>query len=194
MKPENPVKRTDITNPVNWDIFIKKLLLSIFISYYKLMWFQAHHIYNDVGKFYTLPPPDIKHYFQLGGIPKQFSELSQAFNETCIMVRKPFLEVRDYLAQANYSNLPMKFVLCILFSIYYRHVKMASNLFTDLYFPEHIFRWPSWWRKNVVIASLIALCSLAGICIIPCALWLIIILINVDKKLIVWILLIDIIL
>ncbi|XP_065207662.1 small ribosomal subunit protein mS29 [Planococcus citri] len=84
--PENPVKRVSATNP-------------------------ADHTYADVGKFYTLPPADIKRYFQLGGIPKPFTELSKAFNETCLMIRKPFLEVRDYLIQANYSNLPNKYVL-----------------------------------------------------------------------------------
>lgn len=86
IKPQNPVKRIDATNP-------------------------EHHTYHDVGKFYTLPPADIKRYFQLGGVPKSFSELSEAFNETCVMVRKPFLEIRDYLVQTNYSNLPVKYVL-----------------------------------------------------------------------------------
>lgn len=119
--PLNPVKRTNITNPVN-KIFFRlhfshKSMIIIILLIILISIFQAHHTYNDVGKFYTIPEVDIKHYFQLGGIPKGFAELSKAFNESCVMIRKPFLELRDYIIQANYSKIPVKYVICILFYV-----------------------------------------------------------------------------
>lgn len=82
-----------------------------------LFLFQANHTYQDVGKFYTIPDEDKQNYFQLAGIPRSYAHLTQIFNETTLMVRKPALEVIEYLKNANYDKLPVKYVIRILFII-----------------------------------------------------------------------------
>lgn len=84
--PTNPVKRVTESNP-------------------------AFHSIADVGKFYTMPDAVKMQYFQLGGFSQIFEEQVNIFNERCIMIRRPALEVIDYLKNANYKKLPVKYVL-----------------------------------------------------------------------------------
>ncbi|KAK7604700.1 hypothetical protein V9T40_005886 [Parthenolecanium corni] len=84
--PTNPVKRISESNPAN-------------------------HTYQDVGKFYTIPNEDTQHYFQLAGIPKSFNHLVNIFNENALMIRKPALEIIEYMKKASYDKLPIKYVI-----------------------------------------------------------------------------------
>lgn len=75
---------------------------------------QTFHTTADVGKFYTMPEVVKKQYFQLGGFPKSFGEQTITFNENGIIIRKPALEIIDYMKKADYNKLPIKYVICIL--------------------------------------------------------------------------------
>lgn len=70
----------------------------------------ALHAANHLGAYYSIPSTDAN-LFQHGGLPKQFTQQCSTLNETCLMIRKPALEIIDYLKSLDYSNAPMKFVL-----------------------------------------------------------------------------------
>lgn len=68
------------------------------------------HSSGQLGQFYTIPAKE-KGIFQHGGIPKAFQIQSNTFNETCLMVREPALEVINYLKKVDYTKPAIRFVL-----------------------------------------------------------------------------------
>ncbi|KAK9877852.1 hypothetical protein WA026_020082 [Henosepilachna vigintioctopunctata] len=71
----------------------------------------VNHTIHNVAQFYSLPPEDKALLFRHGGLPKTFETQCKTFNETCIMIRKPALDVINSLKNIDYSKPPCKFVL-----------------------------------------------------------------------------------
>ncbi|XP_064609024.1 small ribosomal subunit protein mS29-like [Liolophura sinensis] len=69
-----------------------------------------NHTKAHEGLFYTVPDNQVKQLFQ-GGLSSDFCSRMKAFQETCLMVRKPALEVLDMLRVANFDYPPLKFIL-----------------------------------------------------------------------------------
>ncbi|XP_069040775.1 small ribosomal subunit protein mS29 isoform X1 [Lepisosteus oculatus] len=70
----------------------------------------GQHSERHAGQFYTLPPAEVKTLFP-HGLPPRFQEQIQTFNEACVMVREPALELIGYLKRADYSQLSLRYVL-----------------------------------------------------------------------------------
>lgn len=83
-----------------------------------MFYFQANHSTDHDGRFYRVPDSVKKQLFTYGGLPKEYHILSQTLNELCIMVRKPTVELIDYLKKTNFDAPVPRYVLCklLLFS------------------------------------------------------------------------------
>ncbi|XP_054707754.1 28S ribosomal protein S29, mitochondrial-like [Uloborus diversus] len=69
------------------------------------------HTEDHIGKFYLIPPNEVKKLFSSGGIPKSLMMLMESFNESCVMIRKPSVEIISILKKINYSQPAVRFVL-----------------------------------------------------------------------------------
>nr|XP_014347294.1 PREDICTED: 28S ribosomal protein S29, mitochondrial [Latimeria chalumnae] len=70
----------------------------------------TNHGDQHEGQFYTIPPGEMKIIFP-HGLPYNFQQQVKTFNEACVMVRKPALELIGYLKSANYSYPAIRYVL-----------------------------------------------------------------------------------
>lgn len=70
---------------------------------------DIHH-----GLFYTIPSDTASLLFVLGGFDKEQQLMLKTFRETSIMVRKPALEIINYLNKTDFSKPPNRYVLCKL--------------------------------------------------------------------------------
>lgn len=70
--------------------------------------------HNDLhhGLFYRIPNDIANRLFLLGGFDKLQQETLKVFQETAIMIRKPALEVIDYLRRTDFTKPPNSYVLC----------------------------------------------------------------------------------
>lgn len=71
----------------------------------------ANHGSEHLAQFYKLPPNEKKTIFQHGGLPKTFEIQTKTFNETCLMVREPSVDVIQCLKRIDYSKPSVRFVL-----------------------------------------------------------------------------------
>ncbi|KAE8752602.1 hypothetical protein FOCC_FOCC000724 [Frankliniella occidentalis] len=70
-----------------------------------------NHSESQLGRHYTIPEDIKQTIFKHGGLPKKFDELTHVFTETSIMVRKPFLEIKDYVKKIDFNRPAVRFVL-----------------------------------------------------------------------------------
>uniref|UniRef100_A0A1A8GQB1 Small ribosomal subunit protein mS29 n=1 Tax=Nothobranchius korthausae TaxID=1143690 RepID=A0A1A8GQB1_9TELE len=63
----------------------------------------AGHMEKHIGQFYTLPPSHVRPLFP-HGLPYRFQQQAKTFNEACVMVRQPALEVISYLKSTDFSK------------------------------------------------------------------------------------------
>uniref|UniRef100_A0A8C6TQ82 Small ribosomal subunit protein mS29 n=1 Tax=Neogobius melanostomus TaxID=47308 RepID=A0A8C6TQ82_9GOBI len=63
----------------------------------------ACHTENHIGQFYTVPPSHIKTLFP-HGLPPRYQLQIKTFNEACVMIRQPALEVISCLKQMDYNK------------------------------------------------------------------------------------------
>ncbi|XP_076827195.1 small ribosomal subunit protein mS29 [Brachyhypopomus gauderio] len=68
------------------------------------------HGEQHVGQYYTVPSADIRKAFP-HGLPPRFQMQIKTFNEACIMVRQPTLELISYLKRADYSKPALRYML-----------------------------------------------------------------------------------
>ncbi|XP_008278925.1 small ribosomal subunit protein mS29 [Stegastes partitus] len=61
------------------------------------------------GQFYTLPSAHIGTMFPKG-LPYRYQQQMKTFNEACVMVRPPALEVISYLKKADYSKPALRYL------------------------------------------------------------------------------------
>ncbi|CAH1100254.1 unnamed protein product [Psylliodes chrysocephalus] len=69
------------------------------------------HKDEHLGLFYTISEEDRKRIFIYGGIPKSFDVQTKTFNETCLMIRQPSLDIINCLRNLDYSKPVVRFVL-----------------------------------------------------------------------------------
>ncbi|KAM6106447.1 LOW QUALITY PROTEIN: small ribosomal subunit protein mS29 [Pterocles gutturalis] len=73
----------------------------------------ANHTERHEGRLYSIPLEEVKAVFP-HGLPYRFQQqvLYKTFNEACLMVRKPALELR-YLKNSNFAHPAVRYVICI---------------------------------------------------------------------------------
>ncbi|XP_053678726.1 28S ribosomal protein S29, mitochondrial [Anopheles nili] len=69
------------------------------------------HRRETCGRFYTIPATDKKQLFNHGGLPKNYEKLAKTWNEFCLMVRPPAVEIMEYIEQTNFNRGINRFVL-----------------------------------------------------------------------------------
>ncbi|KAK7486797.1 hypothetical protein BaRGS_00021944 [Batillaria attramentaria] len=99
------------------------------------------------GLFYTVPEEDVTRIFQKG-LPPHFTRQAKTFAETSFMVRKPALQVIEYLKHLNLDHPAPRFVLYgkrgsgrTLSLAHVLHFGLRDN-WVLLYLP-----WPCDWNK-----------------------------------------------
>lgn len=98
--------RTNETNPVSCNIRILKKFSNV------ILFLKANHCKDQDGRFYRIPEAIKKQLFTYGGLPNEYNTLSETLNELCIMVRKPTVELIDYLKKTNFDAPVPRYVLC----------------------------------------------------------------------------------
>ncbi|KAM4568840.1 small ribosomal subunit protein mS29 [Fundulus diaphanus] len=69
----------------------------------------ARHSEKHAGHFYTLPPAHVRLLFP-NTLPWRYQQQAKTFNESCIMVRRPALEVISYLKKTDYSQPALRYL------------------------------------------------------------------------------------
>ncbi|XP_076010928.1 small ribosomal subunit protein mS29 [Genypterus blacodes] len=69
----------------------------------------ANHSQNHVGQYYTLPPALIRKMFPQG-LPYRYQQQMKTFNEACVMVRQPSVEVISYLKKTDFSKPAVRYL------------------------------------------------------------------------------------
>ncbi|XP_028281046.1 small ribosomal subunit protein mS29 [Parambassis ranga] len=64
---------------------------------------------RHIGQYYTVPPGHIGTLFP-HSLPKRYQQQVKTFNEACIMVRQPALEVISYLKNTDYSQPALRYI------------------------------------------------------------------------------------
>lgn len=68
------------------------------------------HTFDHLGQYYRVSPEDQKIY-RYGGLPKTYQIQTKTFNETCLMVRKPTIDLLNCLKGLDYTKPAVRFVL-----------------------------------------------------------------------------------
>lgn len=109
---------------------------------------MKHKIHHE-GLFYTVPENDKTRIFGMKGLSTDFMRQCKVFQETCFMVRKPALEVLDYVKNANYDHPVLRVILYgemgVGKTMTLAHVMHACV--TQGWILVHI-NWPSIWKKT----------------------------------------------
>lgn len=69
------------------------------------------HNLGHAAQYYRIPEEDKCKIFLTGGIPNTYGTQTKTFNETCLMVRKPSLDVINLLKEIDYSKPAVKIAL-----------------------------------------------------------------------------------
>lgn len=69
------------------------------------------HTSDHLGQFYRLNEKDKKSLFSYGGLPKSFQIQAKTFNETCLMIRQPSLDIINCIKSIDFSKPAVRFVL-----------------------------------------------------------------------------------
>uniref|UniRef100_A0A7N9ALK4 Small ribosomal subunit protein mS29 n=1 Tax=Mastacembelus armatus TaxID=205130 RepID=A0A7N9ALK4_9TELE len=69
----------------------------------------ACHSEEHIGQYYTLPSAHIRTGFP-HGLPWRYEQQVKTFNEACVMVRRPALEVISYLKKTDYSKPALRYI------------------------------------------------------------------------------------
>ncbi|XP_030640574.1 small ribosomal subunit protein mS29 [Chanos chanos] len=70
----------------------------------------ACHADQHLGQYYTLPPAHLRALFP-HGLPPRFQLQAKTFNEGCIMVRQPAVELISHLKKADYTKPALRYIL-----------------------------------------------------------------------------------
>lgn len=71
----------------------------------------SKHIKDQVGQFYTISHEVRNNLFRHGGLTKSFDIYTKPFNETCIMIRKPAVDIINCINNIDLSKPAVRFVL-----------------------------------------------------------------------------------
>ena len=71
------------------------------------------HEERHLGKFYKIQDSEFEKLDPFSDlVEKQYLEQSKVFQEKCLMIRSPALEIISYLKQVDLSRPIYKFILC----------------------------------------------------------------------------------
>ncbi|NWR38795.1 RT29 protein, partial [Tachuris rubrigastra] len=70
----------------------------------------AKHTEQHEGRHYNIPLEEVKAVFP-HGLPYRFQQQIQTFNEACVMVRRPALELFAYLRSTNFAHPAVRYVI-----------------------------------------------------------------------------------
>ncbi|XP_007435819.1 28S ribosomal protein S29, mitochondrial [Python bivittatus] len=70
----------------------------------------AKHSEEHVGHYYSISPEEVKEIFP-HGLPPRFKMQMKTFNETCIMIRQPAVELLSYLKQTNFAHPAIRYLI-----------------------------------------------------------------------------------
>ncbi|XP_032060491.1 28S ribosomal protein S29, mitochondrial [Aythya fuligula] len=70
----------------------------------------ANHTEHHEGRHYSIPLEEVKAVFP-HGLPYRFQQQVKTFNEACLMVRKPALELLTYLKNSNFAHPAVRYVI-----------------------------------------------------------------------------------
>lgn len=71
----------------------------------------TNHKLEQIGQYYKMPSDIKKNLFAHGGLPKSFEEQSKTFTETCVMIRRPSLDIINCMKSINYEKPVVRFML-----------------------------------------------------------------------------------
>ncbi|KAM8794277.1 small ribosomal subunit protein mS29 [Eudromia elegans] len=74
----------------------------------------ANHGEHHEGRHYNIALQEVKAVFP-HGLPSPFQQQIKTFNEACLMVRKPALELLAYLKNSSFANPAIRYVICIFY-------------------------------------------------------------------------------
>lgn len=70
-----------------------------------------NHTKDHLGQFYTIDNEEKFRLFRYGGLPKTFDINAKTFQETCLMVRQPSIEIINCINKLDLSKPAVRFVL-----------------------------------------------------------------------------------
>lgn len=71
----------------------------------------TNHTKEHIGRFYTISPEVSKQLFSHRSLPKKFVAQTKTFDEVCLMVREPAVELISYLENTDLNKPTNRFVL-----------------------------------------------------------------------------------
>ncbi|OXB53686.1 hypothetical protein ASZ78_014926 [Callipepla squamata] len=103
----------------------------------------AKHSEQHEGRHYSIPLEEVKAVFP-HGLPPRFQLQIKTFNEACMMVRKPALELFTYLRNTNFAHPVVRYVISHLW------VKNCRELIQSSYKKERLDQplQASFWLRN----------------------------------------------
>lgn len=66
---------------------------------------------SQISKYYRIELETKKQIFGSGGFPKKYDEQMKTFNEACLMVREPTVELINYIKHTDFSKPTTRYVL-----------------------------------------------------------------------------------
>ncbi|XP_018567676.1 28S ribosomal protein S29, mitochondrial [Anoplophora glabripennis] len=69
------------------------------------------HTTDHLSQFYKVDEKDKKSLFLYGGLPKSFQLQAKTFNETCLMIRQPAIDIINCIKSIDFSKPAVRFVL-----------------------------------------------------------------------------------
>lgn len=70
-----------------------------------------NHSLDHVGKFYEIDGDSKKKIFRFGGFPKSYDKQIKTFNEATLMIRKPAVEIMNYIRNTDFTKPINRYVL-----------------------------------------------------------------------------------
>lgn len=70
-----------------------------------------NHTTEHIGKYYEIDGETKKKIFRYGGFPKTYEKQIKTFNEACVMVRNPAVEIINYIKNTDFSKPNIRYVL-----------------------------------------------------------------------------------
>ncbi|KFR10963.1 hypothetical protein N306_01204, partial [Opisthocomus hoazin] len=97
-----------LSSPVSWDA--AALAGGSRAVFYTSEDDPANHAERHEGRHYSIPLEEVKAVFP-HGLPPRFQQQIKTFNEACLMVRKPALELLSYLKSSNFAHPAVRYVI-----------------------------------------------------------------------------------
>lgn len=71
----------------------------------------SNHTPAHIGKYYQIDPEVKQKLFKTGGITKSYEKQIKTFNESCLMIRSPAVEIMNYIKNTDFSKPVNRYVL-----------------------------------------------------------------------------------